>query len=61
MTREKDAVAWHNFAGLKYNITHNNAVDIDHLLFAITDDLDDAFFSLLIEHLELLLLLPVVQ
>jgi hypothetical protein len=61
VTREEYPIAGDNLAGLEEDdIAHDNVVYGDQLFSAIADNLDEAFFSLLVEGLELFLFLPII-
>ena len=62
MAVKEDAVARNDLTGLKEcNIADDDLVNLDDLLDTATDDLDPSFLFLLVQHLELALLLPVVD
>jgi hypothetical protein len=61
VTREEYSIAGNNVAGLEQHyIAHDNVVYVDQLFSAITENLDEAIFSLVVQSLELFLFLPVI-
>lgn len=61
MTREEHSIARNNVAGLEgLDIARDDIVYVNQLFSTIADDFDGMFFSLLVETLKLLFLLPVI-